>query len=754
MGTSNDAMISADSPAASPGACPLDSGEILAGRYRIGGLLGAGAFGWVFAATDNSAAGRVAAIKVLRPERATPAELRRFRDRELALLLRVQRVAPSTNVVRVLEPRTMKHAGFHYLVLELVEGRSLRELIQRGHLDPLRIRRIGAGIARGLSAIHAAGGVHRDLKPDNIRLRGGVEPVIVDLGIAKSTWEPQHITETGARPMTPRYAAPEQLAGEEVVAASDVYALGLMLCEMLTGDIPAGGTTQGTKLLTSSRRHTETGEIVAGDIAEDTAAQALRCLESDPKRRPSAMELARVLSDRPARQGRWSRPGRRALVGGLLLLLVLLGVFGSYQLVRAPWVHPEAKPIAARWRMVGSLRSGRIKPIAIPLEDGRVMMSTGNLVQSQVYDPTTEAWSIPKSQGQTSGHTPFDHVAATLLVGGKVFFAGDGRADHPDRTTVYDPATDTWARIRQMNTPRDLCSATLLADGGVLVVGGHSEGLPSAEIYDPATNGWTTTASMNVGRSGHTATLLLDGRVLVTGGYSSKRARQTRAVGASAELYDPAADTWTPAASMTAIRHHHTATRLKNGKVLVVGGVSGGHGNQQAIASAELYDPATDTWIPAGSTKHARAEHTATLLANGEVLVVGGHVNLKVAEAELYDPATNGWSSAGMMSVVRKGCAAARLPNGGVLVTGGVSDGPESALATSEVYEPGEVGGRSGCSPGGQASIHGAAGGTGWMMLAVLSALRLGLRARAFDWKSSLRSRPRGRPSTLSGSST
>ena len=156
-------------------------------------------------------------------------------------------------------------------------------------------------------------------------------------------------------------------------------------------------------------------------------------------------------------------------------------------------------------------------------------------------------------------------------------------------------------------------TATLLEDGRVLVAAGL--GSKTAELYDPATNTWMPTGSITSNRFSHTATLLKDGRVLVAGGYSYFPGDNLTA---SVDLYDPATDTWTAAAPMTQPREQHTATLLEDGKVLVAGGCCG------VDKSAELYDPASDTWKAAATLTSGRSSHTATLLKDGRVLVAGG----------------------------------------------------------------------------------------------------------------------------------
>jgi N-acetylneuraminic acid mutarotase len=183
---------------------------------------------------------------------------------------------------------------------------------------------------------------------------------------------------------------------------------------------------------------------------------------------------------------------------------------------------------------------------------------------------------------------------------------------------------------------RSEATITLLNDGRVLVAGGQFFGVGTAELYDPNSGTWSTTGSMTAGRIGHTATLLPDGTVLAVGGYTNDTSGNFATQLASAELYDPASGTWTPAGSMLEAHIDHTATLLLNGTVLVAGGTS-----ELGPAGAELYDPAAATWVGAPSTIEARSGHLATILADGRVLVAGGSNSTgPLTSAELYDPGT------------------------------------------------------------------------------------------------------------------
>jgi N-acetylneuraminic acid mutarotase len=260
------------------------------------------------------------------------------------------------------------------------------------------------------------------------------------------------------------------------------------------------------------------------------------------------------------------------------------------------------------------------------------------------------------------------------------------------KTVVANVTANTWSPAANITIELYGGDAgTLLTDGKFLVSGGLSETFVSiatanAEIYDPDADQWLSTASMATARSGHSATLLDNGLVLVAGGYANTGLASPLIV-ASAEIYDPNANTWSSAGSMANPRQNHTATLVSNtNKVLVAGGHDG---SGSALQSAELYDEITRTWSSAGSMGNPHDNHTATLLPTGKVLVAGGHDSSGSAlqSAELYDPATNTWSSAGSMGNPHDNHTATLLPNGKVLVAGG-DGGSGSVLQSAELYDP------------------------------------------------------------------
>jgi len=290
-----------------------------------------------------------------------------------------------------------------------------------------------------------------------------------------------------------------------------------------------------------------------------------------------------------------------------------------------------------------------------------------------------QQWSQTGSLGTArSQHT------ASLLANGKVLVVGGISVLNPccsmtATAELYDPATGQWSATGSLSAPRFNHIAVRLANGKVLVAGGNGDSfsisLSTAEIYDPDTGTWSATGNLSVARAGHTATRLGDGRVLVTGGFSGGLAHN------SAELYDPATGAWSPAGAMNSPRYYHTAALLTNGKVLVVGGTDDLH----VLDTAELYDPATRSWTATGNLIAAREAPTATFLPNGKVLVAGGSDELHALDtAELYDPATGQWSTTGRMTAPRVGHTAALLPNGEVLIAAGY----EGPVYSAELYDP------------------------------------------------------------------
>jgi N-acetylneuraminic acid mutarotase len=221
-------------------------------------------------------------------------------------------------------------------------------------------------------------------------------------------------------------------------------------------------------------------------------------------------------------------------------------------------------------------------------------------------------------------------------------------------------------------------------DGTVLLTGGYNnrtrELLDSAELYNPQTGEFSATGVMNTPRVGHTATLLADGRVLIAGGGTFSEVWQT------AEIYDPETGEFTLIESLLSPRYKHAATRLNNGDVLIIGGSDHNDWDGQ-YTSVELYDPENNRFYAAGELEGERFKlrEAVALLPSGEVLVAGGN-----AIVELYNPDEDQFYRVeGMLDAARFFTSAVTLLDGRVLITGGYDRNITSTGATW-LYIPGQ----------------------------------------------------------------
>jgi N-acetylneuraminic acid mutarotase len=243
-------------------------------------------------------------------------------------------------------------------------------------------------------------------------------------------------------------------------------------------------------------------------------------------------------------------------------------------------------------------------------------------------------------------------------------------------------------------------SATLLKDGRVLVVGGRgADGLStlaSCELFDPKKNKWASCAPLKVARSHHAATALDDGRLLVTGGTTHESVEgQNRFVAlSSVEVYDPKKNVWTAVAPMIDARNGHTATLLLDGSVLVVGGA---REQRQHLTSVERFDAKANTWKQEKPLDVARWLHAAVRDSEGDVVVVGGRSNagqqgkgpgVSIADVERFDAKTGAWQTLPPMSEPRQRTAViAEASDGGIIVVGGQT--ATSSTNYAETWSPG-----------------------------------------------------------------
>lgn len=276
-------------------------GEVLAARYQLEAVLGRGAAGVVYAATDRQL-GRGVAVKVLSAaslgRKATAYD--RFRL-EAGVLAQIAH----PNIVAILDLGTTVD-GAPYLVMERLSGQTLEErLAERGVISLGDLFQIGAQLSRALRRVHARGVVHRDLKPANIIVHedidGELHAKIIDFGVARliepsaedASEVPTHLTSPGNLVGSPTYMSPEQIVGDEVDARSDIYALGVTFFQLLTGRPPY----QGKHMMDLLRQHLQAGPPPSLGVPCPPTLErlVLRCLSRFPDQRPTSMD--EVLSE-------------------------------------------------------------------------------------------------------------------------------------------------------------------------------------------------------------------------------------------------------------------------------------------------------------------------------------------------------------------------------------------------------------------------------------------------------------------------
>jgi serine/threonine protein kinase len=291
-GNDGQSLIVAEAPASADAELAL--GGLLDGKYVLERELGSGGMGRVFAARHRIINKRVA-IKVLKPDKNSDMKLpERFQqEAEAAARLR------HPNLVAV-HDFGQTRAGQLYMVMEFVDGHSLRDLLEReGRLTPARVALLGSQMCAGIAVAHTAGVIHRDLKPENVLVEmidGRETARVFDFGIAKLL-DREGLTRQGYVLGTPNYMSPEQASAHPVDNRSDIYSLGVMLYEMLAGDVPFSGDKPQQVLV----RHVIEKPKPITDLRPDTppslASAVMRALAKNPdNRQQSATQMAQELS--------------------------------------------------------------------------------------------------------------------------------------------------------------------------------------------------------------------------------------------------------------------------------------------------------------------------------------------------------------------------------------------------------------------------------------------------------------------------
>lgn len=349
-------------------------------------------------------------------------------------------------------------------------------------------------------------------------------------------------------------------------------------------------------------------------------------------------------------------------------------------------------PATGRFTPTGPMQRPREEHVAVAMVGGKVLIAGGYdnryLKSIELFDAATSSFEtiLDKNGKELKLNSSRGGAAAIRLPGGRVLIAGGYNGSFLSSVEIYDPTTRAvTTSYNYMNEARHHATITRMDNGKILVAGGFNSGyLFSAEIYDPATNTFTTSAGqLSNAREGHTATPLSNGTVLIVGGCNNSLSGNVicdEFVG-QAELYYPEADEEESDSenfysdefvdtkgALKDARADHTATLLPDGKVLI----AGGRNWSGALATAEIYDPATELFTPTGSLHTARYGHTASVLPDGRILLAGGYNGSYLNSAEIYDPRTGSFTVVPFaMSAERYRHTAVNLPDGRILLVGG-----------------------------------------------------------------------------------
>jgi serine/threonine protein kinase len=404
------------------------AGQVLAGRYRLGRLLGEGGMARVFDGFDSRLA-RPVAVKLLRPEVAAHPDMRQRFEREARAAARLSH----PNVVAVYD--SGEDGGVAYLVMERLPGLTLADRIRQGPIPSRQVEAIGRDVLAALGSAHALGMVHRDIKPGNILLDADGRPKVADFGIAKSVQLPGQedtgladLTSTGLVVGTPAYLSPERLVGRPATAQADLYALGVVMWEALTGHKPG---TPGPSLANvrapaglaavvqrAMQPRPEDRYQSARDMAADlvdTGAAATRPLgpptevlpaaqaaAAGPTRLAGAVAAVDVVERRPPAPPRrprdWRKVGAAVLAG-----LIVAGVIVAIMLTN--FASPSGNTPAHNPPASGTTRPATTTPTTpAPTSTSTSTTSTSTTTTSTTTTTTTPTTTKPGKGGPGHGH--------------------------------------------------------------------------------------------------------------------------------------------------------------------------------------------------------------------------------------------------------------------------------------------------------------------------------------------------------------
>ena len=673
----------------------LEQGSLFAG-YRIEGLLDRGGMGVVYKATDIDLE-RTVALKIIAPEHTQNADaVTRFKaEARLAASLEHPNIVPIH--------RGGEFQGVLYLAMRFVAGTNLRHVIDRGQLDLDRVQRVVRSVASALDAAHERGLVHRDVKPANILITGeGAREQIylTDFGLTKQLGSPQSLTRTGAWVGTPDYVAPEQIQAGGVDGRADLYSLGCVLYEMLTGSVAYPKDNDMAKLWAHVQDPPPSPSLKRPDLVEAFDEVVSRATAKDPNDRyATASELAAAVDVAITRQSAEADTLQETRAVGATPSIDRHDVFVTEPTSGAapvPSAEPESTappPVAPSSPPAASGRQGARSRVLLAGAGLVVLLGVvaGVLLAGGGGDddggaPSTAAAPVatkllPDLAWRPIASPPFrrQYAAATAVAGKVMVVGGIGIKASSTTTKVYDPGTGGWATGPGLPVALHH-AASVTYEGDAVVIGGFIPGeeLTSGQsdrVYVLRGDTWEKLPSLNHPRAAAAAGVVGDKIVVVGGQADGKLVRQT-------EVFD--GERWTDVADMPTPREHLGAA--SDGRYLYAVGGRDLSADKNATA-LERYDPANDSWTELEDMPRATGGVSAAY-AGGRVVAIGGEGATAVSDAvQAYDIQHEKWSSLPALPTARHGVAVAAIGDVVYAIGGATAVGHLGSTKEAEVLD-------------------------------------------------------------------